>query len=51
MWRSDNNLKKIIETLVDDIEEYNRCEVEARNKELKKSFDFTSFSKAMKEGL
>ena len=33
------------------MDEFNQHEVDARNAELKKSFDFSGFSKTMKEGL
>ena len=33
------------------MDEFNQCEVDTRNVELKKTFDFNTFSKTMKEGL
>ena len=51
IWRADTLTQQIIDKLVDNMDEFNQHEVDARNAELKKSFDFSGFSKTMKEGL
>ena len=51
MWRTDILTKKIIDVLVDDIDEFDKNENEARSKHLKESFNFKQFSAEMLSGI
>ena len=51
VWRTDILTKKIIDVLVDDIDEFDKNENEARSKHLKESFNFKQFSAEMLSGI
>ena len=51
VWRDDSVTKKILDVLVNDVDQHIQSVVQARESQLKETFDVKHFSKIMNAGL